>query len=85
MNYCTNKLELLGLVWASEHFKNYLYGAEFEIVTDNKTLFSALSANHSNKTIHRRLTPLVDRLLSFNLKVSRIPGKDMDFTNLLSR
>ena len=31
--YSTNKIELLGVVWASEHFKNYLYGAEFEIVT----------------------------------------------------
>ena len=30
--YSTNELELLGVVWATEHFKNYLYGAEFEIV-----------------------------------------------------
>ena len=33
--YSTNELQLLGVVWATEHFKNYLYGAEFEIVTDH--------------------------------------------------
>ena len=49
--YSTNELELLGVVWATEHFKNYLYGAEFEIVTDHKALLSALNANQSNKTM----------------------------------
>ena len=55
-NYSTNEFELLGVVWATEHFKNYLYGAEFEIVTDHKALLSALKANQSNKTMHSRLT-----------------------------
>ena len=36
MKYSTNKLELLGVVWASEAFRNYLYGTEFQIVTDHK-------------------------------------------------
>ena len=27
--YSTNKLELLVVVWASEHFRNYLYGTKF--------------------------------------------------------
>ena len=46
MKYSTNELELLSVVWASEHFRTYLYGTEFQIVTDHKALFSALSVNH---------------------------------------
>ena len=55
-NYSTNELEFLGLVWATDHYTNYLYGAEFEFVTDHKALLSALNANQSNKTMHSRLT-----------------------------
>ena len=44
MKYSTNELKLLGVVWAPGHFKNYLYGAEFEIVTDNKALLWASNA-----------------------------------------
>ena len=85
MKYSTNELELLGVVWATEHFGNYLYGTEFQIVTDYKTLLSALSANHGNKTMHSRLTRWVNRLLPFNFKISHLPKKDMGFTDLLSR
>ena len=85
MKYSTNELELLGVVWAAEHFRNYLYGTEFQIITDHKALLSALSANHGNKTMHSRLTRWVNRLLPFNFKISHLPGKDMGFTDLLSR
>ena len=83
--YSTNELELLGVVWATEHFKNYLYGAEFEIVTDHKALLSALNANQSNKTMHSRLFRWVNQLLPFNFKIKHIPGKEMGFTYLFSR
>ena len=85
MKYSTNELELLGVVWATEHFRNYLYGTEFQIVTDHKALLSALSANHGNKTKHSRLTRWVNRLLPFNFKISHLPGKNMGFTDFLSR
>ena len=85
MKYSTDELELLGVVCSTEHFKNYLYGTEFQIVTDHKALLSALSANHGNKTMHSRLTRWVNRLLPFNFKISHLPGKDMSFTDLLSR
>ena len=70
------------VVWATEHFKNYLYGAELEIVTDHKELLSALYANQSNKTVHSRLFRGVNRLLPFNFKIKHIPGKKW---GLLSR
>ena len=64
-------------------FRNYLYGTEFQI--DHKALLAALSANHGKKTMHSRLTRWVNRLLSFFFKISHLPGKDMGFTDLLSR
>ena len=75
----------MGVVWATGHFKNYLNCAEFEIITDNKALLSALNANHSNKTVHSRQTRCLNRLLPFNFKIKHIPGKEMGFTVLLSR
>ena len=75
----------MGVVWATENFKNYLYGAEFEIVTDHKALLSALNANQSNKTMHSRLTCWLNRLLPFNFKIKHIPRKEMGFTDFLSR
>ena len=83
--YSTNNLELLGVVWAVEHYKNYLYGSEFEVITDHKALLSAFSTNHGNKTYHSRLTRWVDRLLPFNFTVKHLAGKDLGFTDLISK
>ena len=83
--YSTNELELLGVVLAVEHYKNCLYGSEFEIIADHKALLSALSPNHGNKTYHSRLTRWVDRLLPFNFTIKHLARKDMGFTDLISR
>ena len=83
--YSTNELELLGAVWAVEHYKYYLNGSEFEVITDHKALLSALSPNYGNKTYHSRLTRWVDRLLPLNFTIKHLAGKDMGFTDLISR
>ena len=62
-----------------------MYGAQFEIVMDHKALLSALNANQSYKTMHSRLPRWVNRLLPFNFKIKHIPGKEMGFTDSLSR
>ena len=41
MKYSTNELELLAIVWAVEHFRNNVYGAKFEVVSDHKALETA--------------------------------------------
>ena len=33
-----NELELLAVVWAIESFRNYVYGIQFEIISDQKAL-----------------------------------------------
>ena len=68
-----------------EHYKNYLYGSEFEIITDHKALLSALSPNHGNKTYHSRLIRWVDSLLPFIFTIKHSAGKDMGFNDLISR
>ena len=39
--HASNKLELLGVVWAVEHYNNYLFVSDFEVITDHKALLSA--------------------------------------------
>lgn len=36
--YCQTEKEALALVWAVEHFKIYLFGKEFELISDHKPL-----------------------------------------------
>ena len=40
--YSVNKLEILGVVCTIEHFKSYLYGKHFSVITDHRALFSIL-------------------------------------------
>ena len=43
--YSVNELELLGVVWTIEHFKYYLYGKNFTVITDHPAWISALNAS----------------------------------------
>ena len=54
--YSVNELELLGVVWSTEHFKNYLYGKHFKVITDHRALLSIMKENRSNKSYNSRLT-----------------------------
>ena len=65
--YSINELEkILATVWAVDHFKSYVYGVHFKIISD-QALMSVLKPNRGNKTYSSRLTRWVDRL-TFNFK-----------------
>ena len=83
--YSINEIELLAVVWAIEHFKNYVYGEKFGVVSDHKTLQSVLKANKGNKTFSSRLTRWVDRLLPFDFSVIHAPGRTIGLADYLSR
>ena len=85
MKYSTNELELLSVVWATHHFKYHLLGSKFELITDHTALLSALKPNRANKSRQSILIRWVDKLLPYTFKIKHLPGKDMGFTNYLSR
>ena len=85
MKYSINELELLAIVWAIEHFKNYLYGVQFKVISDHKALMSVLKPNRGNKTFSSRLTRWVDRLLPFEFEVVHVAGRTLGMADYLSR
>ena len=55
--YSTNELEVLAVVWATEHFRNYIYRRYFLVLSDHKALLTLLNSSpKGNKTFFSRLT-----------------------------
>ena len=83
--YSINELEFLGVVWSVEHFKYYLYGKPFTVITDHRALLSIMRENRSNKSYNSRLTRWVDRLLPFVFSIDHLPGSKMGLVDYISR
>ena len=54
--FSINELELLAVVWTLENFGKFVYGTQFEVVSDHKALTSILKGNKANKTYSSQLT-----------------------------
>ena len=83
--YSINELELLGVVWAIEYFKYYLFGKNFTVLTDHRALLSVLKSHRSNKSYNSRLTRWIDRLLPFDFNIEHIPGTRMGLVDYILR
>ena len=83
--YSINELELLGVVWAIEYFKYYLFGKTFTVLTDHRALLSVLKSHRSNNSYNSRLTRWIDRLLPFDFNIEHIPGTRMGLVDYISR
>ena len=83
--YSKIELELLALLWAIEMFGNFVYGTQFEVVSDHKAVTAILKGNRANKTYFSRLTPWVDQLLPFQFTVKHEPGGTIRMADYLSR
>lgn len=77
--YSTTEKELLAIVWAVKHFKPYLYGRRFKLVTDHKPLIYSLT-NSNSKIIRWKLD-----LSEFDYEISYKPGKQNVVADALSR
>ena len=81
-NYPAHKLEFLALKWAiTEKFHDYLYGAEFEVVTDNNPLTYVFTTAKLDATGQRWLA----ELSNYNCKISYRSGKKNADADGLSR
>ena len=71
------ELELLAEVSSIEHFKNYVYGTAFGVVSDNKSFKERfLKATKSNWPFSKfLLTRWVDGFLLFEFSIVHTPGR----------
>jgi len=51
--YSTTEKKLLVIVWATKHFRQYLYGRKFKIVTDHKPLIWLMNVKDPNSRLMR--------------------------------
>ncbi|XP_020294887.1 uncharacterized protein LOC109860298 [Pseudomyrmex gracilis] len=79
--YSTTEKELLAIVWATKHFRQYLFGKQFKIVTDHKPLIWLMNVKDSNSRLMRwRL-----KLEEFDYKIVYKSGKINTNADALSR
>lgn len=79
--YCHTEKEALALVWCVEKFYIYLYGIEFEILTDCKALIFLFTPRSRPCA---RIERWVLRLQGFDYSITHIPG-DQNQADVLSR
>ena len=83
--YSVNELELLGVGWSIEYFKNYLYDNHSTVITDHRASLSILKENCLNKSYNSRLTHWIDRLLPIQFTIEHLPGAKMRLVDYISR
>ncbi|CAH2089953.1 unnamed protein product [Euphydryas editha] len=71
--YCQTEKEALALVWAVEHFHMFLYGKEFDLITDHKPL-EVIFGPKSRPCA--RIERWILRLQSYKYNVIYRPGKN---------
>ena len=79
--YSPTRRELLALVTFTRHFRHYLLGRKFTIVTDH----SALQWLHNFKYPDGIITRWIEKLAAFDYDVRHRPGKPIGHADSLSR
>ena len=81
-NYSAHKLEFLALKWAvTDKFHDYLYGAQFEVVTDNNRITYVLSTAKLDATGHRWIAALANYNFAITYRSGRL-NQDADGLSL---
>ena len=81
--YSTFDRELLAIVLAIKHFKYFVEGRDFEILTDHKPLTNIFSAEMKNATPFQ--TRQVTFISNFTTRIKYIPGEENVVADYLSR
>lgn len=80
-NYCTIEKELLALVWATKHFRPYLYCRKFKILTDHRPLVYLFNMTNPSS----RLTKFRLALEEYDFVVEYVRGVENVTADALSR
>ncbi|KAI5716006.1 hypothetical protein M8J77_025889 [Diaphorina citri] len=80
-NYSTIEKELLAIVWATKHYRPYLFGQKFKIITDHRPLTWLINLKEpSSKLVRWRL-----KLEEYDYEIEYKPGKQNSNADALSR
>ena len=80
-NYSASKVELLAMLYGCEHFKPYLLGRKFLLVTDHRALLWLVNTPTPPATLVRWLL----KLSEFDFRVEHRPDKLHNNVDALSR
>ena len=80
--YSQVEKEALAVVWACEKLHLYLYGSEFDIITDNKA--TELIFNNPRSTPKARIERWCLRLMPYKFNIKHQPG-EYNIADYLSR
>ena len=81
VRYPTHDLELAAIVFALKTWKHYLYGEQFELFTDHKSL----KYLKTQKELNMRQQRWMELLESYDFTISYHPGKGNVVADALSR
>ena len=76
---------MFAVVWGLERFRFHLYGKQVQIFSDHQALEPLLKRNKINKQYSARLTRWLDGLNHFDISLEYTAGKEINFTNFISR
>jgi RNase H-like domain found in reverse transcriptase/Reverse transcriptase (RNA-dependent DNA polymerase) len=81
IKYSVSEKECLAILWGMEHFKYFLYGTNFEVITDHKAL-EVLNKGEINSL---RIQRWMDRMSVFNYDIKYKKGTSIPHVDCLSR
>jgi len=80
-NYSTSERELLAIVWASRHFRNYIFGRKVLFVTDHKPLATIKKLKDKSN----RLAKMFLKLQDMDYEIVYKKGSENVLADFLSR
>jgi len=80
-NWSARELETLGIVWAVEHFREFLYGKAFTLQSDHHSLQWLLKL----KDPQGKMARWIERLAEYDFEIVYLPGAKNVVADVLSR